>query len=657
MNSFNNTITAELKIPNFKGEVRTDFADRLRYATDASAYREVPVGIAYPLDNDDIKALITFANASQIPLIPRTAGTSLAGQVVGSGLIVDISKHLTKVLEINVEKRFVWVQPSVILDELNMLLKPHGLFFGPETSTSSRCMIGGMVGNNSCGAHSLVYGSTREHTLAVRGFLSDGSEVEFSDLSPTDFIEKTKIKGLEGKIYQQAFDFFSKESVQNQIASEFPDPRLERRNTGYAIDLLANTSPFKPDTPNFNFSKMIAGSEGTLMFISAVKLNLVPLPPPIKALVCVHLDTVPQAIKANIIALKHQPVAVELMDKPIMDLTKQNKLQEQNRFFVKGDPGALLIVEFAEQNMEIIENKAFAMEKEMREQGYGFHFPIVTGADIKRVWTLRKAGLGVLSNMPGDAKPVPVIEDTAVHPDLLPDFIADLDKVLELMGLDCVYYAHIATGELHLRPVLNLKLESDVERFRQIALETAKLVKKYKGSLSGEHGDGRLRGEFIPLMIGQANYQIIKDIKKLWDPNGIFNPGKIVDTPPMNSHLRFEPGKLTPEFETIFDFSSTQGFLRAIEKCNGSGDCRKTSKSGGVMCPSYMASLDERNSTRARANTLREFLTNPPKSNPFDSQEIYESLDLCLSCKGCKTECPSNVDMTRYKAEFMQLLL
>ncbi|MBN2745774.1 MAG: FAD-binding protein [Bacteroidales bacterium] len=654
MNSFNNTITAELIIPNFKGEVRTDFADRLRYATDASAYREVPVGIAYPIDNEDIKALISFANESGIPLIPRTAGTSLAGQVVGSGLIVDVSIHLTKVLEINVEERFVWVQPSVILDELNMLLKPHGLFFGPETSTSSRCMIGGMVGNNSCGAHSLIYGSTREHTLAVRGFLSDGTEVQFSDLSPTEFLEKTKVAGLEGEIYRQAFDCFSKESIQNQIAEEFPDPRLERRNTGYAIDLLANTSPFKPNAPAFNFSKMIAGSEGTLMFITAVKLNLVPLPPPVKALVCVHLETVPQAIKANIIALKHQPVAVELMDKAIMDLTKENKLQEQNRFFVQGDPGALLIVEFAEKSMEIIENKASAMEMEMRAQDYGFHFPLVTGTDIKRVWTLRKAGLGVLSNMPGDAKPVPVIEDTAVHPDLLPDFIADLDKVLEDMKLDCVYYAHIATGELHLRPVLNLKLETDVGRFRQIALETAKLVKKYKGSLSGEHGDGRLRGEFIPLMIGEANYQIIKDIKKLWDPKGIFNPGKIVDTPPMNSHLRFEPGKPTPEFETIFDFSSTQGFLRAIEKCNGSGDCRKTSKSGGVMCPSYMASLDERNSTRARANTLREFLTNPPKSNPFDSKEIYESLDLCLSCKGCKTECPSNVDMTRYKAEFMQ---
>ena len=342
------------------------------------------------------------------------------------------------------------------------------------------------------------------------------------------------------------------------------------------------------------------------------------------------------------------------MDKAIMDLTKTNRTQDKNRFFVEGDPGAILIVEFAESDFQIVTEKAAKMEKEMRSSNYGYHFPIVKGADMKKVWTLRKAGLGLLSNMPGDAKPAPVIEDTAVLPELLPDYIAEFDQILVKYNLQCVYYAHIATGELHLRPILNLKDEKDVELFHTIALESAHLVKKYRGSLSGEHGDGRLRGEFIPSMIGEKNYKLIKQIKQVWDPERIFNPGKITDTPKMNEQLRFESGQITKDIKTIFDFSSTDGFLRATEKCNGSGDCRKSELLGGTMCPSYMATRDEQNTTRARANTLREYITHSKKENPFDHQEIYDSLDLCLSCKACKSECPSNIDMTKFKAEFLQ---
>ncbi len=637
----------------FNGDIYDDEAIRVLYATDASAYRELPAAVCRPRDKHDLKLLIKEAREKGFSLIPRAAGTSLAGQVVGNGVIADISKYFTKILELNEQEHYVWVQPGVILDELNMFLKPYGLFFGPETSTSSRCMLGGMVGNNSCGAHSLVYGSTRDHLLAVKAILSDGSEVEFGALTKDEFFEKTKLDTLEGELYRNIYKHLSSPENRQRIAEEFPDMRLRRRNTGYAIDELMLSEVFGGDKA-FNFSKLIAGSEGTLAFITAVKLNLVPLPPKHKALVCVHLNSVAEALKANIIALKHQPVSVELMDKAIMDLTKKNRIQEQNRFCVKGDPGAILIVEFAEENRGEIERKAAAMEQAMRSEGYGFHFPLVEGDDIKKVWALRKAGLGILSNMPGDAKPVPVIEDTAVHPELLPDYIDEFDKVLADNELTCVYYAHIATGELHLRPVLNLKDPKDVRLFRTIATESARLVKKYRGSLSGEHGDGRLRGEFIPFMIGEHNYEIIKDIKRTWDPEGIFNPGKIIDTPPMDKFLRYKPGQKTKEFDTVFDFSSTGGFLRAVEKCNGSGDCRKTAKSGGVMCPSYMATLDEQNATRARANTLREFITNSPDKNPFDSLEIYNSLDLCLSCKGCKTECPSNVDMTKFKAEFMQ---
>jgi FAD/FMN-containing dehydrogenase/Fe-S oxidoreductase len=573
---------------------------------------------------------------------------------VGKGIVADVSKYMTKVLELNVEEHWIRVEPGVILDDMNLMLREHGLFFGPETSTSSRCMMAGMLGNNSCGAHSLVYGSTRDHTLEIEAFLSDGSEVLFKSLSKTEFDQKCEQQDLEGSIYRNTRDILSDEENKKEIIEHFPIPELERRNTGYALDLLLRNNIFGEEKEDFNFCKLLAGSEGTLAFTTSIKLNLVPLPPKDKALVCVHLEDVPRALKANLIALKHQPVSIELMDKAIMDLTKANPTQAKNRFFVQGDPGAILIVEFAEDDFAKVEAKAKAMEEEMRAAGYGFHFPLVRGADIKRVWNLRKAGLGLLSNMPGDAKPAPVIEDTAVLPELLPDYIADFDKLLEKHKLDCVYYAHIATGELHLRPVLNLKDPKDVELFHTIALETAKLVKKYRGSISGEHGDGRLRGEFIPLMIGDKNYALLEELKKAWDSKNLFNPKKITDTPKMNTSLRWNVGVPTKEIETIFDFSPTGGFIRAIEKCNGSGDCRKTELSGGTMCPSYMATRDEKNATRARANMLREYLNKNTKLNPFDHQEIYDSLDLCLSCKACKSECPSNIDMTKFKAEFMQ---
>ncbi len=639
---------------SFEGDIYLDEHIRTLYSTDASAYKEMPIAVTRPKNKKDIHLLIDFANKFNVPLIPRTAGTSLAGQVVGSGIIADVSKYMTNVIDLNIDEHWVEVEPGVILDDLNFMLKKHNLFFGPETSTSSRCMIGGMVGNNSCGAHSLVYGSTRDHTLKLSTILSDGSEVDFQSINSDEFEEKCKLQTLEGEIYRRTKSILAKRENVDEIISQFPDAELERRNTGYALDLLLSQTFFNSDAADFNFCKLLAGSEGTLAFTTSIRLNLVTLPPKHKALVCVHLNSVPKAIEANIIALKHKPAAIELMDKAIMDLTKANRNQDKNRFFVEGDPGAILIVEFAEDSREKIMAKAKAMEDEMTSLGFGYSFPMVEGSDMKKVWTLRKAGLGLLSNMPGDAKPAPVIEDTAVLPSKLPAYIKEFDNVLNKYKLNCVYYAHIATGELHLRPILNLKDPHDVELFHTIALESAKLVKKYGGSLSGEHGDGRLRGEFIPLMIGDHNYKLIKEIKEIWDPKHIFNPGKITDTPKMNEQLRFEPGKKTKDIETIFDFSSTLGFLRAVEKCNGSGDCRKTEISGGTMCPSYMATRDEQNATRARANTLREYIINSTKANPFDHQEIYDSLDLCLSCKACKSECPSNIDMTKFKAEFLQ---
>jgi FAD/FMN-containing dehydrogenase/Fe-S oxidoreductase len=636
-----------------KGEVFWDISTRLQYATDASAYREIPDAVALPKSKEDLQVIIAFAQKHRIPLIPRTAGTSLAGQVVGKGLIVDMSRYWGKIIELNTTDHWVRVEPGVILDELNQYLKPHGLFFGPETSTSNRCMMGGMVGNNSCGSHSIIYGSTRDHTISVKMMLDDGNEYEFGPLTKSEFEEKLNLQNREGELYRQIHGMLSANEIRAEIRQQFPKPTIQRRNTGYALDLLLENKIYSDSDEPFNLCNLIAGSEGTLGFITEIKLNLVPLPPKHKALVCVHLANREEAFKANLIALKHGPSAVELMDNMILECTKGNIEQRKNRFFIQGDPGAVLIVEFARESVEEIDYAAKQMESQMRKAGYGYHYPVVWGADIAKVWALRKAGLGVLSNIEGDAKPVSLVEDTAVDVEDLPEYMKEFEQIMTSYNLDCVYHAHIGSGELHLRPVLNLKDELDVNLFRTIAFEVAHLVKKYGGSMSGEHGDGRLRGELIPVLVGDKVYQLMKEVKNAWDPNGIFNPNKIVDTPPNNTSLRYTPGRKEPKLITIMDFSRVGGMLRAIEKCNGSGDCRKTELAGGTMCPSYMATRHEANTTRARANILREFITNSENKNPFDHKEIYDILDLCLSCKGCKNECPSSVDMAKLKAEFL----
>ncbi len=637
-----------------EGDLFTDFSMRLMYATDASVYREIPLAVIRPRNAEDFKKVVNFASANCMTVIPRGAGTSLAGQVVGRGLVVDVSRYMNRILEFNASEKWVRVEPGVVLDELNQFLEPAGLFFAPETSTSNRCMIGGMVGNNSSGLHSLIYGSTRDHLLEARTILTDGSEAEFKPIYWEGFERKLIGENLESRLYRQIHKILSDEKLRKQIREEYPDPSLIRRNTGYAIDTLLDTDPFSRETEPFNFCKLIAGSEGTLAFVTEVKLNLVPLPPAEKALVCVHFENVTNAIKGNLIALSFNPGAVELMDKIILDLTRENITQARNRFFLKGDPGALLIIEFARDSMDEIREIHKSLEAAMRKEGLGYHFPLVTGPDIQRVWSLRKAGLGIMANIPGDAKPVSVIEDNSVNVNMLEAFIEDFNRILKSYELECVYHAHISVGELHIRPVLNLKDPEDVRKFRDIARDTAKLTRKYRGSLSGEHGDGRVRGEFIPIIIGAANYEILKEIKHTWDPDNVFNAGKIIDTPPMDSSLRYLPGKPIQDIQTVFDFSESGGILRMAEKCNGSGDCRKSALIGGTMCPSFMATRDEQTTTRARANILREFLNNSQKKNPFDHREIYEVLDLCLSCKGCKSECPSNVDMAKMKAEFLQ---
>lgn len=639
-----------------QGDLYTDNVQRVLYATDASSYRELPQAVCRPKSKEDIRAVIEFARENNTSVVPRAAGTSLAGQVVGPGIIVDVSKYMTRILEFNRQERWVVVEPGVNLAELNQFLAPHGLQFGPETSTANRCCIGGMVGNNSCGLHSLIYGSAREHLLEADCILADGSEVFFEALTREEFVAKCAgdPDRSETKIYQNLRQILSDPVNQKAIRKDYPDPGVKRRNNGYALDILLETDPFTGNGIKLNVCKLLAGSEGTLAFSIRLKLNLIPLPPIHKGLVCAHFSSLEDAYQGNLIVLKYNPGAVELMDDIIMNCTKGNIDQRKNRFFIQEDPKAMLMIELARETEEELLETAAAIEKDLRAHGLGYHFPLVRGADnIKKVWALRTAGLGLLSNIPGDKRSTTVIEDTAVAPAYLADYMREIDNLLGKYGLTCVKYAHIATGEIHLRPLLNLKDENDVELYHTLASEVAALVKKYRGSLSGEHGDGRLRGEFIPFMLGPHNYQLIKELKKVWDPRNVLNPGKIIDTPPITENLRYLIGQHR-EFRTTFDFSGQQGFLRAIEYCNGSADCRKSAVIGGTMCPTYMATKDEDKTTRARANILREFLSRSNKQNPFDHQEILQVLDLCISCKACKAECPSNVDMAKLKAEFLQ---
>ena len=637
---------------NLSGEFFYDDLMKTLYATDASVYRMLPLAVTYPKDKADIKTLIKFAKAHKTALIPRTAGTSLAGQCVGKGIVVDVSKHFTKILEVNEKAQTVTVQPGVVRDRLNNYLKPFGLFFGPNTSTSNRCMIGGMVGNNSSGTTSIQYGVTRDKVLELQTILSDGSEAVFKDMTSDEFKKKSNSDTLEGQIYKTIYEELHSESVQNEIKENFPKPEIHRRNTGYAIDELIKTEVFSELPENFNMCKLLSGSEGTLAFTTQITLKLDKLPPQESVMVAAHFDSIEACLSAVELTMKHNLYTCEMMDKTILDCTKHNKTQQENRQFIVGDPQAILMCEIKADTLNEIKTLADNLILDIEKSGLSYAFPKLIGKAIDKANNLRSAGLGLLGNMIGDKKSAACIEDTAVALPDLSNYISEFTKLMKSHKQDAIYYAHAGAGELHLRPILNLKKKADVVLFRKITTDVAHLVKKYKGSMSGEHGDGIVRAEFIPLMIGDANYDILKRIKKAFDADNIFNPGKIVDAFPMDESLRYETDRVEPEIETLLDFSASQGILRETEKCNGSGDCRKLPEFGGTMCPSYRATRNEKDTTRARANALREFLTNSEKSNKFNHEELKEVFDLCLSCKACASECPSSVDVASLKAEF-----
>lgn len=635
------------------GSLKFDALNKTLYATDASVYRKIPLAVAFPKSASDIKKLIHFASKHRVGLIPRTAGTSLAGQCVGDGIVVDVSTHFTKIIVLDEVKKQVTVQPGVIRDELNLFLKPYGLFFGPNTSTSNRCMIGGMVGNNSSGTTSIQYGVTRDKVLAMKTILSDGSEAQFKALSKNEYHAKRYGNTAEASLYRSIDKELSDKTIQNEIKSEFPKESIHRRNTGYAVDELLKNTIYSDVSSDFNFCKLLTGSEGTLAFTTEITLQLDDLPPSLSAMVITHYKTLEDCLSDVAPAMKHNLHTCEMMDKVILDCTKNNREQQKNRFFVEGDPAALLMLEVKSASQVDLERQLEGLLQTVKTSGLSYASPVLYADNINKALELRKAGLGLLGNMVGDRKAVACIEDTAVALEDLKDFIGEFTQIMKDYGQDAVYYAHAGAGELHLRPILNLKNSEDVGLFRQITTDVAKLTKKYKGSFSGEHGDGIVRAEFIPLMIGEKNYELLKRIKSYFDPFNIFNPGKIVDAYPMDESLRYEIDRTEPKVKTLMDFSDSEGILKAAEKCNGSGDCRKTEKTAGTMCPSYHATREEKHTTRGRANALREFLTTSVNKNKFNQMELKEVFDLCLSCKACASECPSNVDVATLKAEFL----
>lgn len=638
---------------NISGEIYLDKAARIASATDASVYRKMPIAVAYPKNSADLVTIIQFASKNNITLIPRAAGTSLAGQCVGEGLVVDISRHFNAILEVNEKEGWVDVQPGVIRDDLNRYLEPFGRFFSPNTATASRCMLGGMVGNNSCGTTSIKYGTTREKVIQLEVILADGSKAVFQAKTQDEIADLTQKKNREGEIYNQMIDLFSQDGLKEQIQKGYPKPGVARRNTGYAIEELIGQQPFNETGEDLDFCKILVGSEGTLAFTTRIRVSIDKLPPKESAVCCLHFKTLRESLEAAVLAMQFEPYACELMDRKILELAKGNLEQAENRFFIEGDPAAILAVELRHDTKSGLEDIISTFVNTVRAKHLCYALPVINYPDSIKVWALRAAGLGVLSNMPGDAKPVAFVEDTAVAIEDLPDYISEFENLMIQFRQESVYYAHAGAGELHLRPILNLKTAQGQADFRAIGEASAALVKKYNGSLSGEHGDGRVRAEFIPNRIGKENYQILCQIKKIWDPEGIFNPGKIVNALPMDADLRYSANQKPFAEETFLDFGD-ENMLQAAERCNGSGDCRNPQATGATMCPSYQATREELDSTRARANVLREILSEKNLNGDiFHSQEAKSVLDLCLSCKACKRECPSGVDMAALKAEYM----
>ena len=625
-----------------EGEVRFDTVSRALYSTDASVYRIEPLGVVVPRSRDDLIQLVQICAKYRCPLTMRGGGTSQAGQAIGGGLVADTSKFLHRILELNIEERWVRVEPGVVLDELNAHLLPHGFRFAPDISTASRATIGGMMANNSSGARSVMYGKTIDHVLEQEVLLSDGSIVDFGPLSPSDLEAACAGSTLAAQCYQVIRDIAATHA--EEIDRRFP--KVVRRVGGYSLDEFV-----RPGQP-FDMTKLMVGSEGTLGVVLNAKLRLVPLPKA-KAVMAIQFAGLLESLAATPVILQHGPSAIEVMDAFILSHTRQSaELDALRRGFIDGEPGALLCVEFYADREEDLPPRLDAVERDLRERklGYRYHREFDLAGQAK-VWRLREAALGLSMAMKTASKSLSFVEDTAVAPEKLRDYIEKFMAIIERHGATAGVYAHASVGCLHVRPVVNMKTDAGVRMFESIATEVADLVLEFGGALSGEHGDGLVRSPFMRKMYGTTLYDAFCTIKRTFDPHGIFNPGKIVDAPPLTANLRFGAGYVTPDPTTHFDYSEFGGFGGAVEMCSGLGVCRK--KLSGTMCPSYMATLEETHSTRGRANVLRMAMAGQLGESGLGDQGVYETLDLCLECRACKAECPVGVDMARYKSEFL----
>ncbi len=645
MKASGDAISVESKL-----NIQKDALIRRIYDNEASLYEEIQEGVCFPKNAEDLQALVRKSAREGFPITARAAGTSLAGQTTGSGVIADVSRYMTNIIKINAEERYADVQPGVIRDSLNRQAAHFGLHFAPDTSTTNRCMLGGMIGNNSCGSYSLKFGTTREHIIHIDAILSDGSHARFEPLNPDQLVEKMRLDSLEGEIYRKIIPLLKKNA--EAIRRHFPHPEVKRRNTGYALDRLCEMEPVTPGGRTFNLAELLCGSEGTLALTASARVKLTPTDPH-RCLLIPHFRSLDDAMKATVEAVKHSPAAVELIDDIILNATKNNLEQQKNRFFIDDDPACLLLIEFSGNDPAELEKRASELRRKLTADHAAYAAPFFAQEDqIGKVWELRKAGLGLLMGLSSDSKSPTFVEDTSVRVQDLPEYIREFRGILKKHEVSCVFYAHASVGELHLRPVIDLNSEAGIRKMKAIAEEVADLVASYRGSLSGEHGDGRARSPYISRVIGEEMMPHLEEVKRIFDSENRFNPGKITAPKPIDDQLRYYPGKPEVKAKTVFNWREERRFADALDRCNGAGVCRKRAESGGTMCPSYMATLDEKDSTRGRANVFRQVFRSG--KDGFDNPELHEALKLCLSCKACKSECPANVDMAKMKAEFMQ---
>jgi len=627
---------------SIQGEVRFDKVSRVLYSTDASVYQIEPLGVVVARTRDDVIQTVKLCHEHRCPLTMRGGGTSQAGQTIGQGLILDTSKHLNRLLDVDVERRIARIEPGIVLDELNAQLKPHGLRFAPDISTASRATVGGMMANNSAGARSVLYGITLHHVLEQHVVFADGSLAHLRDLSAAELATASQGDSL----YAQACRTVTRLAAECRSEIDRRYPKLLRRVGGYNLDEFADAG--RP----FNLSRLIVGSEGTLAVVLEATVRLVPLPKA-KAVMAIEFSQLLEALEAAPLILRHRPSAVEVMDKFILDYTKQNaELERKRRTFIEGDPGALLCVEFYADDASELPGTLEALERDLRAAGLGYRYlHALDAATQAKIWGLREAGLGLSMAMKDDNKSLSFVEDTAVAPERLKDFIARFMEIIRAHDTSAGVYAHASVGCLHVRPVVNLKTEAGVRKFESIATAVSDLVLEFGGALSGEHGDGLVRSPFMRKMFGPVLYEAFREIKRTLDPRGILNPGKIVDAPPLTTNLRYGPAYRTKKPDTYFDYSPWGGMSGAVEMCSGLGVCRKTLE--GTMCPSYMATREEAHSTRGRANTLRLVMSGRLDEAGLGDEGVHEVLDLCLECRACKAECPVGVDVARFKSEFL----